>query len=122
MARWRSPPPRRWRARPELPRRATARPSEPQPAPAPLGSAYALEVRSSRRVAVKLDLRGAGEPAVSPLQPAQRGAPAIEAVSFKAGALQLEIADDQPAGVYNAVVVDAGSGEPLGTLTVRIPA
>jgi hypothetical protein len=52
---------------------------------------------------------------------------AIESVGFEAapGAepkLTLEIADDQPAGVYNAVVVDAESGEALGTLTVRISA
>jgi hypothetical protein len=96
------------------------RPPEPPPAPAASGSAYAFEVKSSRRVSVKLDLRGAGTPSLGPLQ--ARGLPAIESAEFKAGALQLEIADDQPAGVYNAVVVDASSGEPLGTLTVRIPA
>ena len=49
-------------------------------------------------------------------------------MSFEAGTrgaeptLKLEIADDQPAGVYNAVVIDADSGEALGTLTVRITA
>jgi hypothetical protein len=98
-----------------------ARAPEPPPPAAPRGAAYALEVRSSRRVSVKLDLHGAGAPSVGPL--AQRGAPPIESVGFEPGSvLRLEIGDDQPAGVYNAVVVDAGSGEPLGTLTVRIPA
>jgi hypothetical protein len=102
---------------------AGPRPPGPEPYAAPRGSAYALEVRSSRRVSVKLDLRGTGAPSVGPLQPAQRGAPPIETVGFAAGpVLQLEIADDQPAGVYNAVLTDADSGEPVGTLTVRIPA
>jgi hypothetical protein len=96
---------------------------EPPPAAVPRGADYAFEIKSSRRVSVKLDLRGTGAPSVGPLQPAQRGAPAIETVGFEPGpALRLEIGDDQPAGVYNAVVVDAGSGEPLGTLTVRLPA
>jgi hypothetical protein len=100
--------------------RAPAQEPPPPPRAAP-GTAYAFEVKSSRRVGVKLDLRPGGRPQVGALQ-ALNGAPAIAGVGFKAGALQLEIADDQPDGVYNAVVVDADSGEPLGTLTVRIPA
>jgi len=93
----------------------------PPPRADPASAAYAFEVKSSRRVGVKLDLRPGGRPQVGALQ-ALGPAPAIAGVGFKAGALQLEIADDQPDGVYNAVVVDADSGEPLGTLTVRIPA
>jgi len=95
----------------------------PKAEPAP-GSPYAIEVKSARRVNVKLDLRGpARAPRVGPLQPALGGQP-IEGVRFEGGEpkLALEIADDQPAGVYNAVVVDADSGEALGTLTVRITA
>lgn len=88
------------------------------------GARYAFEIASSRRVSVKLDLRGEGRPRVGPLQ-ALGDAPAIRSVSLETApepTLKLDIADDQPAGVYNAVVADADSGEPLGTLTVRIPA
>jgi hypothetical protein len=97
---------------------------EPAPTPAP-ASPYAIEVKSARRANVKLDLRGvARAPRVGPLQPALGGGKPIENVRFEPGEpkLSLEIADDQPAGVYNAVVVDADSGEALGTLTVRITA
>ncbi len=104
------------------------RAGKPEAAPAGGAAAYALDVKSSRRVTVKLDLRGsARELRFGPLQ-AQGVARPIESVSFEAGprgaepTLRLEIADDQPAGVYNAVVIDADSGEALGTLTVRITA
>lgn len=99
------------------------RAAKPEPGPA---APYAIEVKSSRRANVKLDLRGSARTLrVGPLQPALGGAKPIESVGFEPGAepkLALEIADDQPAGVYNAVVVDADSGEALGTLTVRITA
>jgi hypothetical protein len=105
---------------------SSQRGAKPEPAPVQ-ASPYSIEVKSSRRVNVKLDLRGpARAPRVGPLQPALGGGKPIESVGFEAGAaepkLALEIADDQPAGVYNAVVVDADSGEALGTLTVRITA
>jgi hypothetical protein len=91
-------------------------------APAAPSASYAFDVKSSRKVSVKLDVRAGGAPRVGPLQAALGDAPAIASVGFEAGSvLRLEIADEQPAGVYNAVVVDAASGEPLGTLTVRIP-
>jgi hypothetical protein len=107
---------------------SSLRAPKPEPAASPTG-AYSIEVKSSRRANVKLDLRGSARALrVGPLQPALGGAKPIESVGFEAGApgvepkLALEIADDQPAGVYNAVVVDADSGEALGTLTVRITA
>jgi hypothetical protein len=96
----------------------------PQPAPSP-ASAYAIEVKSSRRAHVKLDLRGTARALrVGALQPALGGAKPIESVAFEGAEpkLVLDIADDQPAGIYNAVIVDADSGEALGTLTVRITA
>ena len=100
---------------------APARAAKPEPA-----GAFAIEVKSSRRVEVKLDLRSAARaPRVGALQAALGGVRPIESVGFAPGAepkLSLEIADDQPAGNYNAVVVDSDSGEALGTLTVRITA
>ena len=100
--------------------------SEPAPSQA---NPYAIEVKSSRRAHVKLDLRGSARALqVGPLQAALGGAKPIESVGFEIGAqggepkLVLDVADDQPAGIYNAVIVDADSGEALGTLTVRITA
>jgi hypothetical protein len=105
-------------------------PAAPADAAAPAhGAPFALEIRSSRRVGVKLDMRPemrARSPQVGPLHALGAAAP-ITAVGFEADPesreprLRLEIGDDQPPGVYNAVVVDAASGEPCGTLTVRIP-
>jgi len=107
---------------------SSPRAAKPEP-PAAAAVAYAIEVKSARRVQVKLDLsRPSRAPRVGPLHPALGGAKAIESVGFVAAApdaepkLALEIADDQPAGLYNAVVVDADSGEALGTLSVRITA
>ena len=99
-----------------------ARPAAAAPEPPPQAAAsLTLDVRCSRRASIKLDLRPGGRaPRVGPLQAAFGGAPAIESVGLEGETLRLEVADDQPAGVYNAVVVDADSGEPLGTLTVRI--
>ncbi len=34
--------------------------------------------------------------------------------------LRLVVPDDQPAGIYNGLVIDAASNRPVGTLSVRI--
>ncbi len=104
-------------------------PATPEPAAPVAGAAIALEIRSSRRVGVKLDTRPETRGRalqVGPLHAIGVATP-IATVGFEAEPqnreprLRLEIADDQPPGVYNAVVVDAASGEACGTLTVRIP-
>ena len=96
-------------------------PAAPEPPPQAAPPGFTFDIRSSRRVSVKLDLRpGARAPRIGRLQAAFGDAPAIESVGLEGETLSLDIADAQPAGVYNAVVVDADSGEPLGTLTVRI--
>lgn len=64
-------------------------------------------------------------PGVAGLHCLTPGHPAIVAVGFSSrpdGALELriDVPDDQPAGVYTGAVVDPGSGEGLGTLTVRV--
>ena len=95
--------------------------ASPEPPPQAAAPGFTLDVRSSRRVSIKLDLRpGARAPRVGPLQAAFGEAPAIAGVGLEGETLRLDIADEQPAGVYNAVVDDADSGEPAGTLTVRI--
>jgi hypothetical protein len=98
---------------------AGGRAQKPENRPA---QAYALDVKSSRRVNVKFDLRGSAQKLrIGPLQHALGGAKPIESVSFEAGpTLRLAVADDQPEGVYHAVVADAESGEVAGTLTVRV--
>ena len=96
---------------------------EPAPAAAPAPTAFALDVKSTRRVTVKLDLRpGVRAPRVGPLACVAHAIAGVGLELDAAGAatLRLEIGDDQPAGVYHAVVVD-GEGEAAGTLTVRIP-
>ena len=106
------------------------RTAEPAPAASPASStasaSFALDVRSARRVTVKLNLRpGVRAPRVGSLTAANGGASAISTVGLDldeggAATLRLEIADDQPGGDYHAVVLDA-EGEVAGTLTVRIP-
>ena len=97
---------------------------EPAPAaPAPAPTAFALDVKSTRRVTVKLDLRpGVRAPRIGPLACVAHAIAGVGLELDAAGAatLRLEIGDEQPAGVYHAVVVD-GEGEAAGTLTVRIP-
>ena len=96
----------------------------PEPAPAaPASTPFALDVKSARRVTVKLDLRpGVRAPRVGPLACAAHAIAGVglELDASGAATLRLEIGDDQPAGVYHAVVVD-GEGEAAGALTVRIP-
>jgi hypothetical protein len=90
-----------------------------------------IEVVSSRAARVTLDLRahsgrltvlGGGLRAINPEWPP------LSEVTFVAGddgdglAVRIRVPDEQPAGVYMGVVADAHSGEPCGTLSVRVAA
>ncbi len=93
------------------------------------GSSFALDIRCSRRTQVTLELPHragsfvprvhalhAGDPALAPLTGVRFGTDE----DGGAAVLQLDIADTQPAATYTGVVVDAGTNQPRGTLSVRL--
>ncbi|MBK9682953.1 MAG: hypothetical protein IPO59_06525 [Betaproteobacteria bacterium] len=93
------------------------------------GSGFAVDIRCSRRVQVRLDLRlrqGQGAPLVHALHAGDPAVPPLTGVHLQPGTphagplLQLTIADTQPAATYTGVVVDSTSNEPRGTLVVRV--
>ena len=108
--------------------RATAAPApEPQGSGPAAAANYTLDVQSTRRVSVKLDLRPSGRAhavGVGALHAAEGAARPISDVRLEgdpaAPTLRLTIDDDQPAGLYHGVVVDAATREARGTLTVHI--
>jgi hypothetical protein len=90
---------------------------------------FALELNSSRRVTVRLELRPRPErfaPRVRALHPVSAAAPPLTSARFEtdsasvAPVLRIDIEDSQPADVYSGVVVEATTNEPCGTLSVRI--
>lgn len=95
----------------------------------PTAAVVPIEVASIRPVRVSLELvpnsdtRSLVALALSSLAPEK---PALTQVSFvrdKAEGrvkLRVQIPDKQPAGTYTGVVVDRGSGEARGTLSVRL--
>jgi hypothetical protein len=104
--------------------RAAAAPASPAAAQAAPAQGFALEIQSSRRIGVKLDWRSGERPAavcLGPLHAAQGGAKPIADARFDGATLSLKVDDDQPAGTYHGVLVEAASGEAAGTLTVRVP-
>jgi hypothetical protein len=102
--------------------------SEPARAPGP-GSRFSIELASSRKTHVALDIRptlGKAVPlvhalhAVNPAYPPLTGAHFTLDPEAMAPVLHLAIADAQPAATYSGVIVDGGTNEPCGTLSVRI--
>ncbi len=97
---------------------------EPEPAPTNL----AVEVKSSKRAQVTIDLRAKTErfvPTVPPLHAADRSVEPLKNVRIvtkdaATPVLVVEIPDDQPIGVYTGAVVDATSHEPGGFICVRV--
>jgi hypothetical protein len=109
--------------------RATATPApEPPQGSGPAAAAnYTLDVQSTRRVSVKFDVRPSDRAhavSVGALYAAEGAAQPISDVRLEgdpaAPTLRLKISDDQPAGHYHGVVVDAATREARGTLTVHI--
>jgi hypothetical protein len=101
---------------------------EPARAPA-AGSRFAIELASSRKTHVALDLRptlGMAVPlvhalsAVDPAHPPLTGAHFTLDPASSLPVLHIAIPDAQPAATYSGVVVDGGTNEPCGTLSVRI--
>lgn len=111
--------------------RSTARevpvsPPGPGRAPGPSSAVVVTTVRSMRPVEINLSpLPGGSHPAIAGVFSLDPAAPPIGKVRFARRddgslALNLDVADDQPPGVYAGVVVDAPAGQPIGTLTLRV--
>lgn len=91
----------------------------------------AIEVVSSRATRVTLNLRAhsarpallaGGLRAINPEWPPLTEVALVAVDGGGSPVVRIRVPDDQPAGVYTGVLVDAHSGEPCGTLSVRIAA
>jgi hypothetical protein len=107
------------------------------PAPMPRGAymtgaaPISIEIASARMTRVTIDLApqaSATNLATTGLHALEPGRPPLADITFTIDAsanrpvVRIRVPDDQPAGVYNGVVVDKDSGDLRGTLTVRIEA
>lgn len=103
----------------------------PQPTaagPVARGGRVRVEVASVRPVEVALDVTagpGPGSLVVNELRSVDPKLPALDGVGFAAApggerVLRLRVAPDQPPGIYNGLVIDADTGRPAGTLSVRV--
>jgi hypothetical protein len=110
---------------------ATAPPTPPasRPSNGERPVRVAVAVRSAQAAEVTLDLRpeaGGRRMAVQALRSPTPGPPRISDVALSGdGAdaplmLRIVVPHDQPAGVYNGMVIDEDSGLPLGTVSLRI--
>jgi hypothetical protein len=104
-----------------IPRTATAT------SPAPV----IIEIASTRMTRVTVDLAphvGMSNLAIGGLQALEAEKPPLQeiALATEPGSnrtvLRIRVPEDQPAGVYSGVIVDRESGEPRGTITLRIDA
>ncbi len=99
------------------------------PAHAARSGRIAIEVTSARPARVTLDLDpntglsplvSHGLRAVDPAKPALTDIEFVAGHDGEPGCVRIRVAEDQPAGIYTGVVMDRYSGEPHGTLTVRV--
>jgi hypothetical protein len=107
------------------------------PAPIPRGAyitgaaPISIEIASARMARVTIDLAPQASVtnlATTGLHALEPGRSPLTDIMFMIDAsanrpvVRIRVPDHQPAGVYNGVVVDKHSGDPRGTLTVRIEA
>lgn len=107
------------------------------PAPIPRGAditgaaPISIEIASARMARVTIDLAPQASVtnlATTGLHALEPGRPPLADIKFTIDAsanrpvVRIRVPDHQPAGVYNGVVVDKDSGDPRGTITVRIEA
>ncbi|HVC43326.1 MAG TPA: hypothetical protein VND20_00800 [Candidatus Binataceae bacterium] len=92
-------------------------------------AAIAIEVTSCRPAEVTLDLPApaiAGALTIAPLRALEPDRPPLAEVALVVGAtdgrtiLRVRISDTHPPGLYTGLVVDRLSGEPRGTVSVRL--
>ena len=92
------------------------------------GPRVRLEVATRRPVEVRVDLhrRGVASFRVLDLRPESDDVPRIRGIELEPWdveglRLRLTVPDEQPAGVYHGVVLDAAADCAVGTVTLRIP-
>jgi hypothetical protein len=92
------------------------------------GPRIRLEIASRRPVEVTVDIhrRGVNTLRVLDLRPERGDAPRLSGTELEAWGsdgccLRLTVPDEQPSGVYHAVVLDADADCAIGTVTLRIP-
>jgi hypothetical protein len=86
-----------------------------------------IRLEANRRAIVRLDLRGSIEGrkwVVHELRSSQAQQPRISGVVFERTAqgalLSVKVPDDQPAGIYNGMIVDEETSLPAGTVSVQV--
>jgi hypothetical protein len=98
-------------------------------APARTASVLSVAIESSRRVEATIELLPGASPAgltASPLLSIDRDIPPIREVSIEAVEdrsqlrVRIEVPDEQPAGVYNGMLLDLAAQRPCGTITVQV--
>jgi hypothetical protein len=106
--------------------------SAPQSIPATVSERRApvvVQVDALRPVAVTVDLRSGTKTSrfsLDRLHPVRKGAPPLTGVHIEAPegdgpiVVSVSVAAEQPAGVYNGVVLDEATSRPLGTISVDI--
>jgi hypothetical protein len=111
-----------------------AAPLAPPPmprSPAVVAGPIIIELASARMARVTIDLvphTNATKLITSGLHSIVPDCPPIKDVTFIVDShshrpvVRIRVPDDQPTGSYNAVIVDADSGDPRGTITLRIEA
>jgi hypothetical protein len=97
-----------------------------------LGAApISIEIASIRMARVTVDLApqaSATNLATTGLHALEADRPPLDDITFTFDAaanrpiVRIRVPDDQPTGIYNGVIVDKASGDPRGTITVRIEA
>jgi hypothetical protein len=101
---------------------------EPGRAPG-AGSRFSIELASSRKTHIEVDLRqtvGTGVPlvhalhAVNPAHPPLTGAHFTLEPGATSPLLHISVPDAQPAATYSGVIVDGGTNQPCGTISLRI--
>ncbi len=107
----------------------SAAPLAPAPIPRNAAAPVIVEIASTRRARVTVDLAqqpGAPNFAVGGLLSIEAEKPPLKEITLgiETGSnrtvVSIRVPDDQPAGVYSGVIVDRDSGQPRGTITLRI--
>jgi hypothetical protein len=113
--------------------RSTA-PLAPAPIPRPaatMGAPIVVEIASSRMTRITVDLAPSAlvsHLAIGGLQALEPEKPPLKEISLTGDAgsnravVRIRVPENQPAGVYSGVIVERESGEPRGTITLRIDA
>jgi hypothetical protein len=90
-----------------------------------------IEITSTRMTRVAVDLAapvGAANLAIGGLHALEAGKPPLKEIALTTepgshrAVVRIRVPEIQPAGVYTGVIVDRESGEPRGTITLRIDA